>query len=58
MSCIVIVGFGKESSRRYADSSDIPGLNVETETFKEFVEVILAASSSEIDFHQHVVRAA
>lgn len=67
MSYAANVGFGKETSRYYADFSDILGLDVKTETFEEFVEIVFAAvsdllgsatSGSKIDFHQQVVRAA
>jgi hypothetical protein len=67
MSFTVNVGFDEATRRYYVDSTDIPGLNVETETFEEFVEVVLdvvpdllgqLATGSEIDFHRHVVVAA
>ena len=40
MSYIVTVGYDEAARRYYVISSDIPGLNVETDTFKEFVEVV------------------
>jgi hypothetical protein len=40
MSYIVTVGYDEAARRYYVLSSDIPGLNVETDTFKEFVEVV------------------
>jgi hypothetical protein len=40
MSYIVTVGYDEAARRCYVISSDIPGLNVETDTFEEFVEVV------------------
>jgi hypothetical protein len=40
MSYIVTVGYDEAARRYYVISSDIPGLNVETDTFEEFVEVV------------------
>jgi hypothetical protein len=40
MSYIVTVGYDEAAHRYYVISSDIPGLNVETDTFEEFVEVV------------------
>jgi hypothetical protein len=41
MSYVVGVGYDKASQRYYVLSSDIPGLNVEEETFEAFVDVVL-----------------
>ncbi len=40
MSYVVKVGFDEIERGYFVLGSDIPGLNVETETFEEFVEVI------------------
>jgi hypothetical protein len=64
MNFTVHVGFDETSNRYYVDASDIPGLNVETETFEQFVEVVLdvapdllgqTAAGTRIDFHRQVV---
>ncbi|MGA8600923.1 MAG: hypothetical protein WB663_05945 [Beijerinckiaceae bacterium] len=41
MSYVVGVGYDKANHRYYVLSSDIPGLNVEEETFEAFVDVVL-----------------
>ncbi|MBV9396103.1 MAG: hypothetical protein JOZ84_17035 [Methylobacteriaceae bacterium] len=41
MSYVVGVGYDKANHRYYVLSSDIPGLNVEEESFEAFVEVVL-----------------
>jgi hypothetical protein len=41
MSYVVGVGYDKANHRYYVLSSDIPGLNVEDETFEVFVDVVL-----------------
>jgi hypothetical protein len=40
MNFVVSVGYDETEHRYYVISSDIPGLNVETSTFEEFVEVV------------------
>jgi hypothetical protein len=40
MSYIVSVGFDEANHRYYVLSSDIPGLQVETETFEDFVDTV------------------
>ena len=40
MSYTVTVGYDEAAHRSYVISSDVPGLNVETDTFDEFVEVV------------------
>ena len=39
MNFIVSVGYDETEHRYYVISSDIPGLNVETNTFEEFVDI-------------------
>ncbi len=39
VSYVVSVGFDEATGRYYVDSSDMPGLNVETESFEELVEI-------------------
>ena len=39
MSYIVRVGFDEGAHRYFVIHSDIPGLNIETDTFEEFVNV-------------------
>jgi len=39
MSYVVRVGFDEGEHRYFVISSDIPGLNIETNTFEEFVNV-------------------
>lgn len=67
MSYTVHVGYDAAASRYYVDDSDIPGLNVEADTFDELVEVVQevapdllgeGAAGSKIDFHREVVLAA
>jgi hypothetical protein len=67
MSYIVNVGCCKETSHYFVNSSDIPGLKVETGAFEKFAEGVLdavpgllgnTAFGSQIDFHQRIVRAA
>ena len=41
MSYVVGVGYDEANHRYYVLSSDIPGLNVEEETFEAFVDVVL-----------------
>ena len=41
MSYVVGVGYDKSNHRYYVLSSDIPGVNVEEETFEAFVDVVL-----------------
>ena len=55
MPYIVKVGFDEEERRYFVEHSEIPGLNVEAETFEEFVDVAsdLAPdllASREVDF--------
>ena len=55
MPYIVKVGFDEEERRYFVKHSEIPGLNVEAETFEEFVDVAsdLAPdllASREVDF--------
>jgi hypothetical protein len=40
MSYIVSVGFDEANHRYHVLSSDIPGLQVETETFEDFVDIV------------------
>ncbi len=67
MSYKVRVGYDHASSRYYVDESDIPGLNVEANTFEEFIEIVedvapdllgQSAAGSKIDFLRQVVLAA
>ncbi len=44
MSYTVRVGFDAEEHVYFVLSSDIPGLNIETETFDEFMEVVADAA--------------
>jgi hypothetical protein len=46
MSDIVTVGYDEAARRYYVISSDIAGLNVETDTFEEFVEVVSSPPSA------------
>ena len=39
MSYTIRVGFDEESHRYFVIHADIPGLNIETDTFEEFVKV-------------------
>jgi len=39
MSFFVVVGFDEAAHRYFVQSSDIPGLHIETGTFEEFVEI-------------------
>jgi hypothetical protein len=39
-SFVVTVGFDEEERRYYVLSSDVPGLNVEADTFEEFVQSV------------------
>jgi hypothetical protein len=41
MSYIVSVGYDAAKHRYYVPSSEIPGLNVEGETFEAFVDIVL-----------------
>lgn len=38
MSFIVVVGFDEAEHRYYVISSDMPGLNIEADTFDEFMQ--------------------
>jgi hypothetical protein len=40
VSYLVSVGFDEAQHRYYVLSSNIPGLNIETETFEEFVDAV------------------
>lgn len=64
MAYVVHVGQDSETHRYYVDASDIPGLNVEADTFEEFVNIVQDiapdllgqnASGSEISLQQVVV---
>jgi hypothetical protein len=66
MSFTVTVGFDEAEHRYYVISSDIPGLNVETHTFEEFVDVAQdflpdlvgdRAAGAKIKFEREVVLA-
>jgi predicted RNase H-like HicB family nuclease len=59
MTYVVHVCHDSETGRYYVDSSDIPGLHVEADTFEEFVNIVQdvapdllgeAARGSEISF--------
>jgi hypothetical protein len=63
-SYVVSVGFDAASGRYYVDSSDIPGLNIETARFEELVEIARdvasellgdQAAGSKISFRRDVV---
>ncbi|WP_020175241.1 DUF1902 domain-containing protein [Methyloferula stellata] len=67
MTYVVHVSQDRETGRYYVDSSDIPGLHVEADTFEEFVNIVQdvapdllgeAAPGSEISFQQIVTLAA
>jgi hypothetical protein len=64
---VVNVAFDEATGRYYVDSSDIPGLNVETASFEELVEIARDAASDllgnrgagcKISFRRDVVLAA
>jgi predicted RNase H-like HicB family nuclease len=66
MSYTVRVGYDQTESRYFVIESDIPGLNVETNTFEEFIEVTKdlapdligdAPRDAKIDFHREVALA-
>lgn len=40
MSYTVVVGFDEAERRYFVLESNVPGLNVETDTFEEFVDVV------------------
>ena len=44
MSYVVRVGYDVEERVYFVLSSDIPGLNIETDSFEEFVEVAMDAA--------------
>ncbi len=67
MSYKVRAGYDHASNRYYVDESDIPGLNVEADTFEEFVGIVedvapdllgQSAAGSKVDFLRRVVLAA
>ena len=49
MSYIVRVGFDEDHRRYFVIHSDIPGLNIETETFEEFVNVVQHVAPDLVD---------
>jgi len=66
MRFTVIVGFDEAEHRYYVISSDIPGLNIETDTFEEFIEVAKDfapdlvgdhAAGAKVEFKREVVLA-
>lgn len=66
MSFTVRVGYDEAERRYYVMESDIPGLNVESDTFEQFVEVTKdlvpdligeSARNAKIDFHREVALA-
>ena len=66
MSYVVKVGFDETERRYFVLSSDIPGLNIEADTFEAFVEAVqdvahdlvgAKADGSKIRFEREVVLA-
>jgi hypothetical protein len=64
MSFVVTVGFDEGERRYYVIESDIPGLNIEADTFEEFVEYTMdfvpdlvgeAAVGAKVTFQREVV---
>jgi hypothetical protein len=49
MNYLVRVGFDKDARRYFVIDSEIPGLNVETETFEEFVAVTEDVAAELVD---------
>ncbi len=64
MSFVVTVGFDEAERRYYVIDSDIPGLNIEADTFEELVEYAMdfvpdlvgeAAVGAKVKFQREVV---
>ena len=51
MSFVVSVGYDEAEHRYYVLSSDIPGLNIEADTFEEFVEAAQDAAPDLVGDH-------
>ena len=51
MNFTVKVGYEEAEHRYFVISSDIPGLNIEADTFEEFVEAAQDAAPDLVDAH-------
>ncbi len=56
MSYTVKVGYDKDKHLYHVLAADIPGLNVEAETFEQFVEIVQDVAPDLLDRAEGVIR--